>query len=455
MNDQNTLPAAASPPSKKTSSVRHTRAIQRDRSKRPPAPPPAGEIAERLTELIQPLSLQHQAAYYAQRGLRQRVLTLPVLVALVLSLIWQQVGSVSALVRQLTERGVLWTGRVQVSQQALSQRLRVFPAGLFEQVLRSLLPQMQERWQARRRPLPPELAWAQAHFSAVLAADGSTLDALVRKVGLLRDREDTPLAGRMLALLDLCARLPRALWYEEDPAAHDQRAWPQILAALPAGAMLVLDLGFTNFAHYAQLTHAHVTFLTRAKRNLAYQVDQVLQRTSTIHDEVVWIGSGADRQQARLIQVLYQGLWYRYLTNELDSERVPVLYAMALYGQRWRIEDAFNLAKRLLGLAYFWVGSQNGVQLQLWATWILYTVLIDLTDEVADRLGQPLAALSVEMTYQAVFFYVEAYHAGEATDLVAYLAAKAQRLGVLKRQRKHDPPPSRFDQLRLTLAQDP
>jgi hypothetical protein len=288
----------------------------------------------------------------------------------------------------------------------------------------------------------------------VLAADGSTLDALMRKVGLLREREDTPLAGRMLGLLDLCSRLPRALWYEPDAAAHDQRAWPQILAALPAGALLLIDLGFTNFTHYVQLTTAHVTFLTRAKRNLAYQVDRVLQRTSTVHDEVVWIGSGADRQQVRLICVLYQGLWYRYLTNAVDPERLPVLYVMALYGQRWRIEDAFNLTKRLLGLAYFWVGSQNGVQRQLWATWILYAVLIDLTDEVADRLGQPLSALSVEMTYQAVFFYVEAYHAGEATDLVAYLAAKAQRLGLLKRQRKHDPPPSRFDQLRLTLAQD-
>lgn len=409
-------------------------------------------MATRLTDLIQPLALQHQAAFFSRLGLRQRVLTLPVLVALVLR---QQVGAVSTLLRQLTERGVLWTGRVQVSQQALSQRLRVFPAVLFEQVLLSLLPPLQARWQDRSRPLPPELAWAQTRFSAVLAADGSTLDALMRKVGLLRERADTPLAGRMLGLLDLCSRLPRALWYEEDPAAHDQRAWPRILAALPVGALLLIDLGFTNFAHFAQLTTAHVTFLTRAKRNLTYAVDRVLQRTSVVHDEVVWIGTGADRQQVRLIRVLHQGLWYRYLTNELDPERLPVLYAVALYGQRWRIEDAFNLAKRLLGLAYCWVGSQNGVQLQLWATWILYAVLIDLTDEVADRLGQPLAALSVEMTYKAVFFYVEAYHAGETTDLVAYLAAKAQHLGLLKRQRKPEPPPSRFDQLRLTLAHVP
>jgi len=38
----------------------------------------------------------------------------------------------------------------------------------------------------------------------------------------------------------------------------------------------------------------------------------------------------------------------------------------------------------LLGLAYFWTGSENGVCGQLWATWLLYAVLVDLTDAVAD-----------------------------------------------------------------------
>jgi hypothetical protein len=128
---------------------------------------------------------------------------------------------------------------------------------------------MQARWQERHRPLPPELAWAREHFTAVLAADGSTLDALLRKVGLLRDREGPPLAGRMTALLDVCARLPRRLWYEADAQAHDQRAWPDLVAAVPAGALLLFDLGYLNFGIFAQLTLAHVTFVTRAKSNLA------------------------------------------------------------------------------------------------------------------------------------------------------------------------------------------
>jgi hypothetical protein len=59
-------------------------------------------------------------------------------------------------------------------------------------------------------------------------------------------------------------------------------------------------------------------------------------------------------------------------------EQLPAVYIAALYLLRWRIEDAFNIAKRLLGLAYFWNGSQQGVRLQIWATWILYAILVDL-----------------------------------------------------------------------------
>ncbi len=84
-------------------------------------------------------------------------------------------------------------------------------------------------------------------------------------------------------------------------------------------------------------------------------------------------------------------------TNELDPTRLPVIYVVALYWQRWRIEDAYKLVKRLLGLANFWVGSENGVTLQLWATLLLYTVLVDLSDEVAGQLGVPLADISLEM----------------------------------------------------------
>ncbi len=54
-----------------------------------------------------------------------------------------------------------------------------------------------------------------------------------------------------------------------------------------------------------------------------------------------------------------------------------------------RIEDAFNTVKRLLGLSYLWTGSINGIKLQIWATWLFYSVLVDLGDAVADEISLP------------------------------------------------------------------
>jgi hypothetical protein len=36
-----------------------------------------------------------------------------------------------------------------------------------------------------------------------------------------------------------------------------------------------------------------------------------------------------------------------------------------------------------------WTGSLNDVQLQIWATWLFYAVLVDLGDAVANEVGVP------------------------------------------------------------------
>ena len=422
---------------KNKSTVRHTRAIQRDRSKRPIIAPPDEKIQQRLEGLLLP-AIEAQKEFYKELGLRSRLLPLSVMAAIVVSIIWRQLGSGgSEVARLLRSEGLLWVATLVVSQQAVSERLRTFPPTLFLRILLHILPVLHERWRARQRPLPPVLGWAQERYTAVLAADGSTLDALVRKVGLLRDCEKRPLAGKMMAVLDLCSWLPRVIWFEQDAQASDQRFWPRILQAVPVGALLILDLGFTNFKMYAQMTTA--TFITRAKSNLCFQVKKVYLRTSQVEDLLVWIGTGDDRQLVRLVKVRYQGKWYRYLTNELDPSVLPAPYVAALYRQRWRIEDAYNVVKRLLGLAYFWNGSQYGVQLQVWATWILYAILVDLTDAVAEVLGRPFVDISMEMVYRSLYYFSQALRRGEATAPVAYLAANALWLGIIKRPRRRSP----------------
>jgi hypothetical protein len=76
----------------------------------------------------------------------------------------------------------------------------------------------------------------------------------------------------------------------------------------------------------------------------------------------------------------------------------------------------------LLGLAYFWCGSQNAVELQLWSTWIVYALLIDLCDEVAGLLKLPFERISVEMVFRSAYYYTKAVERGDTRSMPEYLA---------------------------------
>jgi len=279
------------------------------------------------------------------------------------------------------------------------------------------------------------------------------LDSLLHKVGLLREHQGPLLAGRIAALLDLLSELPRQVWYLPEPQAHDQRFWDNAVAVVPAGALLLFDLGFLNHEHFDDLTTRDIGFLTRAGAKMVYHVEEVLRATLLHRDRLVVVGSPDRRcrHRLRLIEHWHRGCWYRYLTNVLEPARLPSAMAVALYWQRWRVEDAFLAVKRLLGLAYFWTGAVNGILTQVWATWLLYSVLVDLTDAVAETLVRPFQDLSLEMVYRGLYHFTQAYHRGEATDPVAYLAANAQWLGLLTRRRRTSPAAL----LALTFAEGP
>jgi hypothetical protein len=430
----------------------HTRAIQCDRGKRVNSAPPDGEVVRWLEAAVHP-AVYRQMALYRQLGLRARILTLPVMVAFVLSLLWRQLGSVREGVRVLGEEGMLWVAPLaSVTPQAMLQRLSDLPAVLFYNMLVAVLPELQARAVARQRPLSPAIRWTQQSFRHIWAVDGSVLDNVLRKTGLLQGQEGPVLAGKIVSLVDVATQAPVAITYEENSQTHDHSFWEWLLAQELTGGLLLLDKGWLDFARFDQLTQRHVGFVTHPKSNTALQEISVLSKTATIHDVIIRLGSRQTHchHQMRLVSILFKGKWYRYLTNILDPNRLPPTVVAALYDQRWRIEDAFNLVKRLLGLAYFHTGSLNGIQLQLWATWLLYACLIDLTDAVAEALQRPFRDISVEMVYRGLYHFAQARQKGLTNDLVTYFMHKAKALSLIKAKRpaKHL---SLVEQMNLTI----
>lgn len=396
-------------------------------------------ISQQLENLVKPC-VYNQLAYYRGLEMRARILSLPLMLAAVLTLVWRQVPSVRELNRMLAREDLLWAKAVKVSQQALSQRLLTFPAELFERVLSDLLMSLNQRWQQRqRRPLPLSMARANQHFERIWIVDASTLEALFRKLKSLETSSLGKLGGRICAVVDLTTRYPIQTWFNEHPYAHESNFVPNLLELMPPKTLLLLDRGFWNFSLFEQLILAQSDFITRLKTNAKYKSLSVLSQSSHHRDTLIRLGTGYQGNpilDLRLIEIRHGHSWYRYLTSVLEPNVLPPFVVGDLYSRRWRIEESFLLLKRLFGLSYLWTGSINGIKLQVWATWLFYAILLDLSDEVADELTLPINSISVEMVFRGIYHFTQALNQGSATNIVSYLTAPENHdLGIVKSSR--------------------
>jgi hypothetical protein len=377
------------------------------------------------------------------------------MVAVVLTLLWRQVPGVQELNRLLARENLLWCPATKVAQQSLSERFLVFPAELFERVFKDLLPQLQLNWQQRlRRPLPDSVKFTLNNFERIWIAVrvacpkgfGSTLEALFRKLKSLEGLKTGQLAGKICTVIDLVNRLPVEVWFHTNPAAPDTNFEALLLNLLSAKTLILLDRGFYHFQFFQQLINQDVHFITRLKAKASIKYLKIFSYDHLVKDRLIQLGTvrrGAPILTLRLIEIKVGKTSYSYITSVLDPEILPPYVVADLYRRRWRIEEAFYVVKRLLGLSYLWTGSINGVKLQVWTTWLFYAVLVDLGDAVADELSLPFDRISLEMIYRGLYHFSVAYDKSKAEDPIKYFAAKEnQDLGVVKALRK---PVSKLD----------
>jgi len=396
--------------------------------------PPIEEVETEIKRMLTPrLFAPMREGARINTVLRERVLTLPTMTAIVVSLVLRQVRSLGEIIRLLVHEGLLWVEPTKVSKQALSKRMAKIPAELFAGMLEEVLTQLP--------PPPKELAgmedWnrVREHFGAIYLADGSTLEALRKKLKSLRDRADTVLGGRMMMVVEAFTKTPVHVRYISDVNINDVSLANEVAESLPTGGLIVFDLGFFSFKFFDLLSATNKFFVSRLKEKVAYHVVEVLAATPHYKDEIIELGqyrSNPCEHRVRIVSVLWEGKWRRYVTNVLSVEVLSPRQVCELYQRRWRIEDAFLLTKRLLGLSYLWVGASNGVAIQVYTTWIFYAVLINLCVQVAQALNQPIDRISVEMVFRSLYHFSRAQQLGRNPVLIDFLTEYAKLFGLVK-----------------------
>lgn len=402
------------------------------------AGPPLEVLEKELYRLLTPENFKplKESRGIQEKKLRSVVLNLPVMMAVVIGLVYRRIAGLRELLRILTEEGMLWIEPMQVSVEALSKRLRTLPASLFVEIFEQVIEKLKS--EENLKGVPEKWQGISEKFTGIWIADGSTLEEIFKKLKVLR-KGNTVLGGKMMVIVEAWTYRPVKMWYTEESKANDKIFTDQLLEQLPQGGLMIFDLGFFKFGWFDEFTEQKKFFVTRLREKTAYQVKKTLSQGLYYQDEIIQMGlyrSNRCHQPVRLVSVLWGKTWYRYLTNVLDPEELSAQQVCELYRNRWQIEQAFLLTKRLLGLAYLWVGDSNGIQIQILSTWIFYAVLNQLCTDVAMALGQPKERISTEMVFRALYHFSRASLRGETSDVISYLTSHQKLFGLVKSTRK-------------------
>jgi putative transposase len=150
--------------------------------------------------------------------------------------------------------------------------------------------------------------------------------------------------------------------------------------SLPKGSIVVEDLGYTDYAWYAQLTAQKIFFVTRQKRNARYEVlerRKVNTHQGLLSDHTIRL-TGAKVQECPvpLRRIAYRdtatGRHYVFLTNHFQLAAKTIA---DIYKERWQIEIFFRFIKQNLKIKAFIGNSENAVLTQIYAALIVYLLL--------------------------------------------------------------------------------
>jgi hypothetical protein len=211
----------------------------------------------------------------------------------------------------------------------------------------------------------------------VYALDSTTID-LCLSVFPWAHFQPSKAAVKLHTLLDLRGSIPTFLRIT-DGKVVDVKILDELIPE--AGAIYVLDRGYTDFRRLYRLSLCRALFVIRAKRKMNFRrlySHPVERSTGLICDQTIVL-TGRDTATAypaKLRRVRFQdpetGKNLTFVTNDFS---LPALTIAELYRSRWQIELFFRWIKQHLRIKAFFGTSPNAVRTQIWIAICVYVLV--------------------------------------------------------------------------------
>ncbi len=149
----------------------------------------------------------------------------------------------------------------------------------------------------------------------------------------------------------------------------------------PAGSILAIDKGYTDYKLFWSWTQAGVFFVTRQKDNARYRIigDRTVPMNRNILKDQIIALEGFYSQQNYPGQLRRLELWDEVnqkvivlLTNHMSFGATTIA---SIYKDRWQIEIFFKTIKQNLRIKTFVGTSANALMIQIWTALIAILIL--------------------------------------------------------------------------------
>lgn len=162
---------------------------------------------------------------------------------------------------------------------------------------------------------------------------------------------------------------------------HDNKRARELCAGVQSGEIVLFDKGYVDFGHLKDLDERKISWVTRAKDNMAYNI---LKKMPQSRDEKILVDEMIElsdvnkeapevmRRTVALVQIDGEEREMVFLTNNLQWSPRSVA---DLYRCRWQIEVFFKQIKQTLQLADFLGHNANAVRWQVWMALLVYLLL--------------------------------------------------------------------------------
>ena len=402
---------------------------------------------DRLHGLIADLG-DHRKHSRRKHFTRNRALTLPVMVGIILTMVsdagrsgyrhlvttfWSAAKLVAIPLRQ----------KLPVNASAFCKARQRLPWQLFQTLFEDVAKKFVDRfgsellWKGRRLLAADGLKLTLPHHASLERAFGKPKGAL------------RPMAASV-AVLDVLARVTLGVAFDRY-ASGERPLLVSILDRVPAGSVLLLDRGFPGFVLLSELVNRGIDFVARVPRCFGGVKRFVAagQASGTIN--LVAPKSHPLKVPNRLsvrIERLEGGKEDLLLLTSLSHQVASRNEVRDLYRARWTIESEFKVLKISgFGEDSFHSRTANGIKQEVCARLLFLNLSRCLLAEAAVRSGRQMTSLAPKSA-QAMLAHTEAllvliFRSPRTLRFVSFAFAILVRSRAERRQGRHFPRVSR------------